>query len=47
MRIVLRYELSGSVMQTVDFARESGECVYSQTACMCWMDKTSSSSNDD
>ena len=34
----MRYHLSGTVMQTVEIALDPGECVYSQTACMCWMD---------
>ncbi len=34
----MQYHLTGTVMQTVEFALEPGECVFSQTACMCWMD---------
>jgi uncharacterized protein (TIGR00266 family) len=36
----VRYELSGTVMQTVGIDLEAGESVYSQTSCMCWMDDT-------
>ena len=34
----MRYELSGSVMQTVGIDLDAGESVFSQTSCMCWMD---------
>ena len=34
----MRYHLSGMVMQTVEIDLEPGECVFSQTSCMCWMD---------
>ena len=33
----MRYELSGTVMQTVAIDLNPGETVYSQTNCMCWM----------
>ena len=33
----MRYELSGTIMQTVAVDLEPGETVYSQTNCMCWM----------
>jgi len=33
----MRYELSGSVMQTVGIDLAPGETVFSQTNCMCWM----------
>jgi uncharacterized protein (TIGR00266 family) len=33
----MRYEISGTVMQTVSFELEPGEVVYSQTNSMCWM----------
>jgi uncharacterized protein (TIGR00266 family) len=36
----MRYELSGTVMQTVGIDLEPGETVYSQTSCMCWMDES-------
>ena len=34
----MRYQLSGTVMQTVEIDLDAGESVYSQTSCMCWMD---------
>lgn len=34
----MRYELSGTVMQTVGIDLDPGETVFSQTSCMCWMD---------
>ncbi len=33
----MRYEISGSIMQTVAIDLAPGETVYSQTNCMCWM----------
>jgi uncharacterized protein (TIGR00266 family) len=33
----MRYELSGTVMQTLSIDLDPGETVYSQTNCMCWM----------
>ena len=33
----MRYELSGSIMQTLAIDLDPGEIVYSQTNCMCWM----------
>ena len=36
----MRYELSGTTMQTVGIDLDPGETVYSQTSCMCWMDDT-------
>lgn len=33
----MRYELSGTVMQTVGIDLAPGETVFSQTNCMCWM----------
>lgn len=33
----MKYELSGTVMQTVSIDLDPGEIVYSQTNCMCWM----------
>ena len=33
----MKYELSGTVMQTVSIGLAPGEIVYSQTNCMCWM----------
>lgn len=33
----MKYELSGTVMQTVAIDLAPGEVVYSQTNCMCWM----------
>ncbi len=36
----MRYEISGTVMQTVGIDLDPGEAVYSQTSCMCWMDDT-------
>jgi uncharacterized protein (TIGR00266 family) len=33
----MKYEVSGSLMQTVSFDLAQGEVVYSQTNCMCWM----------
>jgi uncharacterized protein (AIM24 family) len=33
----MRYELSGTVMQTVGIDLAPGETVYSQTNSMCWM----------
>ena len=33
----MRYEISGTVMQTVSIDLARGETVYSQTAAMCWM----------
>jgi uncharacterized protein (TIGR00266 family) len=33
----MRYEISGTVMQTLAVDLEPGEIVYSQTNCMCWM----------
>jgi uncharacterized protein (TIGR00266 family) len=33
----MRYEISGTVMQTVAVDLDPGEVVYSQTNCMCWM----------
>ena len=33
----MRYEISGTVMQTVAIDLDPGEVVYSQTNCMCWM----------
>jgi uncharacterized protein (TIGR00266 family) len=33
----MRYEISGTVMQTVSVDLAPGEVVYSQTNCMCWM----------
>jgi uncharacterized protein (TIGR00266 family) len=33
----MKYEISGTVMQTVSFDLAPGEVVYSQTNSMCWM----------
>ena len=33
----MRYEISGTVMQTVAIDLTPGETVFSQTNCMCWM----------
>jgi uncharacterized protein (TIGR00266 family) len=33
----MKYELSGTVMQTVSIDLAPGETMYSQTNCMCWM----------
>lgn len=33
----MKYEISGTVMQTVAIDLAAGEIVYSQTNCMCWM----------
>ena len=33
----MRYDISGTVMQTVSIDLERGEQVYSQTAAMAWM----------
>lgn len=33
----MRYELSGTTMQTLAIDLAPGETVYSQTNCMCWM----------
>jgi uncharacterized protein (TIGR00266 family) len=33
----MRYQISGTVMQTVAIDLDPGEIVYSQTNCMCWM----------
>ncbi len=33
----MKYELSGTVMQTVSIDLLPGETIYSQTNCMCWM----------
>ena len=33
----MRYEISGTVMQTLAIDLDPGEIVYSQTNCMCWM----------
>ena len=33
----MRYEISGTVMQTLAVDLAPGEIVYSQTNCMCWM----------
>ncbi|HZP99536.1 MAG TPA: TIGR00266 family protein [Reyranella sp.] len=33
----MKYEISGTVMQTVSIDLAPGEIVYSQTNCMCWM----------
>jgi uncharacterized protein (AIM24 family) len=33
----MRYEVSGTTMQTVSIDLERGETVYSQTASMAWM----------
>jgi uncharacterized protein (TIGR00266 family) len=33
----MRYELSGTIMQTLSIDLDPGEVVYSQTNCMCWM----------
>jgi uncharacterized protein (TIGR00266 family) len=33
----MRYEISGTVMQTLAIDLDPGETVYSQTNCMCWM----------
>ena len=33
----MKYEISGTVMQTVAIDLAPGEIVYSQTNCMCWM----------
>lgn len=35
----MKYEISGTVMQTVAVDLAPGEVVYSQTACMCWMNE--------
>jgi uncharacterized protein (TIGR00266 family) len=36
----VRYQLTGTTMQTVGIDLDPGETVYSQTSCMCWMDET-------
>lgn len=36
----MQYQLSGTVMQTVEIDLAPGETVYSQTNCMCWMSDT-------
>jgi uncharacterized protein (TIGR00266 family) len=36
----MQYEISGTVMQTVDIRLEAGETVFSQSNSMCWMDDT-------
>src|SRR5258708_26652184 len=33
----MKYDISGTVMQTVGVDLAPGETVYSQTATMCWM----------
>ncbi len=33
----MQYNLSGTVMQTLEIDLAAGETVYSQTNCMCWM----------
>lgn len=33
----MRYEIAGTVMQTVSMDLAPGEVVFSQTNCMCWM----------
>ena len=33
----MRYQISGTVMQTLAIDLAPGEAVYSQTNCMCWM----------
>jgi uncharacterized protein (TIGR00266 family) len=33
----MRYNLTGTVMQTVAIDLDPGETIYSQTNCMCWM----------
>jgi uncharacterized protein (TIGR00266 family) len=33
----LRYEISGTLMQTLSIDLEPGEILFSQTNCMCWM----------
>jgi len=33
----MRYELSGTVMQTLAVDLDPGETIFSQTNCMCWM----------
>ncbi len=33
----MRYQIAGTVMQTLSIDLEPGESVYSQTNCMCWM----------
>jgi uncharacterized protein (TIGR00266 family) len=33
----MHFNLSGTVMQTLEIDLASGETVYSQTNCMCWM----------
>ena len=33
----MKYELSGTVMQTVAIDLMPGEVIYSQTNSMCWM----------
>ncbi len=33
----MRYEISGTVMQTLAVDLDPGEVVFSQTNCMCWM----------
>ena len=33
----MRYQVSGTIMQTVSIDLAPGEVVYSQTNCMCWM----------
>ena len=33
----MRYQLSGTLMQTLQIDLGPGETVYSQTNCMCWM----------
>ena len=42
----MKYEVTGSVMQTVAIDLAAGETVYSQTNCMCWMnDQVSMNTN--
>src|SRR5258707_8709062 len=36
----MKYEISGTVMQTVGVDLSPGETVFSQTATMCWMSET-------
>ena len=33
----MRYEITGTVMQTVAVDLAAGETMFSQTNCMCWM----------
>jgi uncharacterized protein (TIGR00266 family) len=33
----MKYEISGTIMQTVAVDLAPGEVIYSQTNCMCWM----------